>query len=154
MDDLYIQDDFFTAEQYSQILQDSKHSWEIRDSYMLYKDLTSKFYIEDCVDHIKKQLNKSVSIYRAYSHAQKKDLLPAIHRDVNATHTAILFVNDVLHPNWLGGTIVWTDKPNYVEPKSNRMLIFKAELEHTGSPLICDQFRIQCIWKINIDTLK
>jgi len=46
MDDLYIQDDFFTAEQYSQILQDSKHSWEMRDSYM-YKDLTSKFYIED-----------------------------------------------------------------------------------------------------------
>jgi len=148
--DLYIQDDFFTKEQYFQIVQDSKYGWDLKDNY-IYKNLTNKFYTEHCIDHMKQQLNKSVSLYRAYSHAYRRDLIPNIHKDVNATHTAILFVNDTYNPNWLGGTIVWTNKPNYVEFKSNRMLIFKAELQHTGTPLICDNFRVQCIWKININ---
>tara|TARA_R110000772_G_C12978515_1_gene405562 strand:- start:43 stop:504 length:462 start_codon:yes stop_codon:yes gene_type:complete len=146
---LIIIDEFFTKHQYLKILLDSKKNWELRPKGV-YKDLKDSFYVKECVEHIGKKLNKSISLYRAYSHGFRRDLLPGIHKDVNATHTALFFVNDVYDPNWLGGTIVYTDKPNYVEFKSNRMVIFESGLDHTGTPLLCDDFRIQCIWKINI----
>ena len=146
---LNIIDEFFTKDQYLKIVLDSQQNWQLRTTY-IYKDLKDSFYTKECIEHFGKKLNKSVTLYRAYSHGYKRDLTPRIHKDVNTTHTAILFVNDAYQPNWLGGTIVWTDRPNYVEFKSNRMIIFEAGLDHTGTPLLCDDFRVQCIWKINI----
>ena len=58
-------------------------------------------------------------------------------------------INPIYDKSWLGGTIIWTDKPNYIEFKPNRLVIFKAELEHTGTVFKDSKDgRIICVWKI------
>ena len=74
-----------------------------------------------------------------------------IHRDVNATHTALFFVNNIYQENWMGGTFIWNPEPQYIQFKPNRMVIFEAQLPHVGIMFSNTQdYRTQCVWKINI----
>jgi hypothetical protein len=143
-------DNFFNEQDYSKIIADSTVNWRL-NKQKLYKDLTDNFYTEHCLKIIGDKINKPVSLYRAYIHGYYSNQPCGIHRDVNATHTVLFYVNPIYDRNWLGGTLIWTDKPNYIEFKPNRLVIFKAELEHTGIMFRhTEDCRIQCVWKINI----
>jgi len=146
-------DNFFNEQDYLRITAESKVKWSLRQS-RVYKDLTDDFYTKHCTKQIGSKLNKKVSLYRAYSvgvFANVSDI-QKIHADKNSTHTALFYVNPIYDKSWLGGTIIWTDKPNYIEFKPNRLVIFKAELEHTGTVFKDSKdSRIICVWKINVE---
>lgn len=144
-------DNFFDQSDYLQILADSNIDWTINKRNTIYKNLTKDFYTKKCVETISNKLNKPVKLYRAYSHAFHANQKSGIHEDVNATHTALFFVNNIYDENWMGGTVIWDSKPQYVQFKPNRMVIFEAQLLHTGTMFAnTDDYRIQCIWKINV----
>ena len=146
-------DNFFNQQDYFRITAESKVKWSLRKSGV-YKDLTDGFYTEHCTEQIGKKLNKKVSLYRAYSVGQFANVsdIQKIHVDINSTHTALLYVNPTYDRSWLGGTIIWTDKLNYIEFKPNRLVIFKAELEHMGTVFRGSKDgRIICVWKINVE---
>lgn len=144
-------DDFFDQSDYLRVLADSKVNWKINERNSLYKDLTEDFYVKKCVKTISDKLSRPVELYRAYSHAFHSNQKCGIHEDVNATHTALFFVNNIHEENWMGGTVVWDSEPQYVQFKPNRMVIFEAQLLHTGTMFRnTDDYRIQCVWKINV----
>lgn len=144
-------DNFFDQSDYLRILADSKVNWTIDKRSCIYKHLTQDFYTKKCVETISNKLNKPVELYRAYSHAFHSNQKGGIHEDVNATHTALFFVNNIYDENWMGGTVVWDPEPQYIQFKPNRMVIFEAQLLHTGIAFRnTEDYRIQCIWKINI----
>lgn len=146
-------DNFFNEQDYLRITAESKVKWSLRQS-RVYKDLTDDFYTKHCIKQIENKLNKKVSLYRAYSVGKFANVsdIQKIHADKNSTHTALFYVNPVYDKSWLGGTIIWTDKPNYIEFKPNRLVIFKAELEHTGTVFKDSKdSRIICVWKINVE---
>lgn len=147
---IQILDNFFNEQDYSKVIADSTVNWTLKKD-LVHKNLTDSFYTEKCVSLISDRIKKPVSLYRAYSHAFHQNQSTHIHEDINATHTALFYVNPVYNPNWMGGTLIWTDKPNYIEFKPNRLVIFKAELKHCGVMFQNSlDYRIQCVWKINI----
>ena len=148
---IQIFDDFFDQSDYLHILAESELNWTISKRNTIYKNLNQNFYVKKCVETISNKLNKSVELYRAYSHAFHSNQKCFIHQDVNATHTALFFVNNIYDENWMGGTIIWNPEPQYIQFKPNRMVIFPAPLLHVGNMFAnTDNYRIQCIWKINI----
>lgn len=142
-------DNFFPKSMYDYILKDSKSNWQLRDNF-IYKDLKESFFTQDCLVLMQDKIQKNISLYRGYAHGYKYDN-HYIHQDNNATHTAILFVADEYEEEWLGGTIVYTDKVNYLSFAPNKLIVFDANLRHVGSNFQnTDNFRIQYIWKINV----
>ena len=138
-------DNFFPQVMYDTILEDSKHGWENRDTY-IYKDLNNSFFTKDCVNYMRSKFNNNITLYRGYAHGY---LIHDhhTHQDVNSTHTAILFVAKEYDKDWLGRTIV---DDNYLPFFPNRLIIFEANLFHVGSNFQnTKNFRIQYIWKIN-----
>ena len=141
-------DNFFSHSMYNHIIENSKSNWELRGDY-IYKNLEDSFFTKDCVLHMSNKFNQNISLYRGYAHGHKFHK-HYIHQDNNATHTAILFVAKEYEEDWLGGTIVYTDTPNYIPFAPNRLLIFHASLNHIGTNFQnTDNLRVQYIWKIN-----
>ena len=144
-------DNFFPEQMFNIMIEHSKKEWEQRD-YYIYKNLIEALYTEVAIDFMQMKLNKKIQLYRAYSHGHPLGYEHHIHQDQNASHTAILFLNDNYQKNWQGGTIVYTEKTNYIDFAPNRLLIFEAHLPHTGTSFQnTNNFRMQNIWKISIN---
>jgi len=138
---IQVYNNFFSPAMYQRMIDDSYVGWRL-DRYRIEKDLTDKFYTEDCITQMQKVFEKKVSLYRAYSNGDK-----------NSTHTAILFLNEDYDPDWMGGTVIYdNDQMNYVGFYPNRLVLFDAHLEHIGTNFQnTPNMRLINVWKINID---
>ena len=148
---IQVYNNFFSPAMYQRMIDDSYVGWRL-DRYRIEKDLTNKFYTEDCITQMQKVFEKKVSLYRAYSNGDT--LAPRyLHRDKNSTHTAILFLNEDYDPDWMGGTVIYdNDQMNYVGFYPNRLVLFDAHLEHIGTNFQnTPNMRLINVWKINID---
>ena len=144
-------DNFFPEQMFDIMVEHSKKDWENRGKF-IYKDLTSGLYTQVAITFMQMKLNKKVSLYRAYSHGHPFGHHHYIHKDQNSSHTAILFLNKNYKKDWQGGTIVYTDKTNYIDFVPNRLIIFQANLDHVGTQFQnTTNFRLQNVWKINIE---
>ena len=134
---IQVYNNFFSPSMYQYMVDDSLSGWRL-DRYRIEKDLTEKFYTDDCIQQMQKVFEKKVSLYRAYSNADT--LAPRyLHRDKNSTHTAILFLNKDYDPDWMG---------------PNRLVLFNAHLEHIGTNFQnTPNMRIINVWKVNLDAL-
>lgn len=148
---IQIFDNFFPEEMFNIMVDHSKKDWENKGKF-IYKDLTSGLYTQVAITFMQMKLNKKVSLYRAYSHGHPSGHHHYIHKDQNSSHTAILFLNKNYQKDWQGGTIVYTDKTNYIDFVPNRLIIFQANLDHVGTQFQnTTNFRLQNVWKINIE---
>jgi hypothetical protein len=144
-------DNFFPEQMFDIMVEHSKKDWENRGKF-IYKDLTTGLYTQVAISFMQMKLGKKVQLYRAYSHGHPFGHHHYIHKDQNSSHTAILFLNKNYQKDWQGGTIVYTDKTNYIDFVPNRLIIFKADLDHTGTQFQnTTNFRLQNVWKINIE---
>ena len=144
-------DNFFTEENFNHFCELTKSGWTTLDN-SLHKDLTEPFYTEECVKYIGERFDIKFQIYRSAMHGLSLNTNSAMHRDVNSTHTALLFLNPNWQPTWNGGTFFGKDCNDYVQFRPNRMILFLTEgLDHIGSSFSSEalDFRYQAIWHLN-----